>query len=208
LSRDLIRKSEFLELCLLPEAGSAGTPAPGGVRVRQLVERLERAEEDAARRAQEAAERAEREAKARFTREFGAALTALQAAARELESAREREKEVAVEEIVHLAVAVAGKIVDREVRRDDEYVVRLVKRCLRRIPFPAPLRIRLHPEDVAAVSAARDLLAADGSAHRFTFEGDRRVERGSCVVDTPDFVVDGRARVQLATARAALEGDS
>jgi flagellar assembly protein FliH len=178
------------------------------VRGRSLAERLERAEQEAARRADEAARRAAAEAEARYSGRFGAAMEALSRAAEELAAAREREKEVAVEEIVHLAVAVAGKIVDREIRRDDDYVVRLVRRCLRRIPFPAPLRVRLNPADLAAVTAARDALAPDESSLKLTFEEDRRVERGSCIVDTPDFVVDGRARVQLAAARSALESES
>ncbi len=207
MSRNVIKRSEFVELCLLPEPdGSRGSG--GGTRVRDLVARLGRAEEDARTRAAEAAEAGRREAKAELLREFGGALATLRAAAAALESARAREGERALEEIVHLAVAVAGKIVRREIRRDDQYVVRLVRRCLRRIPFPAPVHVRLHPADVAAVAAAKSALLADGASHQLAFEADARVERGSCIVETPDFVVDGRARVQLAAAREALEGDS
>ncbi len=207
MSRDVIKRSEFVDLCVLPEAGARSVPG-GGTRVRDLVARLDRAEEEARVRAAEAAEAGRREARAELEREFGRALATLQAAAAALESARAREGERALEEIVHLAVAVAGKIVRREIRRDDEYVVRLVRRCLRRIPFPAPVHVRLHPADVAVVTAAKNALLADGASHQLAFESDARVERGSCIVETPDFVVDGRARVQLAAAHEALEGES
>jgi flagellar biosynthesis/type III secretory pathway protein FliH len=204
LSRDLIKRSEFAPLAL--------ADAPAGVsartRLRDLVRSLERAEEDARRRAEEAAARARAEAREEMAREFRASLGALGAAAQALSAAREREKEVALDEIVHLAPAVASKIVRREIRRDDDHVTRLVRRCLRRIPFPAPVRVRLHPDDVARVAAARDALAPDAASLATTLEADRRVERGGCIVETPDFVVDGRARTQLAAAQAAMEGDS
>jgi flagellar biosynthesis/type III secretory pathway protein FliH len=206
----VIKRGEFVELCFVPDAAAPDRPAAhsAGVRVRELVERLARAEESARAEAARAAAGAREETRRDLLREFGAALEAVRAATAALEAAREREKEACVEEVVHLAVEVAGKILRREVRRDDEHVNRLVRRCLRRIPFPAPVRVRLHPDDVARVDAAREALGADGTAHRITFEGDRRVERGSCVVETPDFVVDGRARVQLAAARAALGDDA
>lgn len=211
MSRDLIKSLEFAPLCVAPASTSPGT-APHvssmGSRVRDLAERLHRAEEDAGLLAEAAAARARTEAREELMREVGAALTALHAAAKALGDAREREKEVAVDEIVHLASAVASKILRREVRRDDEHVVRLVRRCLRRIPFPAPVRVRLHPDDVDRVSAAREVLGESAAALSTTLEADRRVERGGCIVETPDFVVDGRARTQLAAAHAAMDRES
>ncbi|MFN8179527.1 MAG: FliH/SctL family protein [bacterium] len=211
MSRDVIKRAEFVPLDLTAARAEDAEPQRMGsarARLRGLFEALDRAESEASRRAAEAAERARAETRKDLARQVSEALVAVQAAAKALAEARAREKEVAVEEIVHLAVAVAGKIVRREVRRDDDYVVRLVRRCLRRIPMPAPVRVRLHPDDIAAVTAARDALALDDSGHQVALEADRRVERGGCVVETPDFVVDGRARTQLSAARAAMEDDA
>jgi flagellar assembly protein FliH len=209
LSRNVIKRHEFAHVCLLPEGGG-GLPslASEGTRVRDLVVLLERAEEDARRRVDEARAEGRRAARDEFVREFGEALATLRAAAAALEDARAREGERTLQEIVHLAVAVAGKIVRREVHRDDAYTVRLVRRCLRRIPFPAPVRVRLHVADLAAVTAARDSLLGEGAGHQLSFEEDARVERGGCVVETPDFVVDGRPKVQLGAAQEALAGDA
>lgn len=209
MSRDVIKRHEFADVSLLPEGGGAlPSLVSEGTRLRDLVARLDRAEEEARRRAEEAREEGRRAAHAGFVREFGAALAVLRKAAAALEDARAREGERTAGEIVHLAVAVAGKIVRREIRLDDAYTVRLVRRCLRRIPFPAPVRVRLHPADLAAVTAAKDSLLGEGAAHQLSFEEDGRVERGGCVVETPDFVVDGRPRMQLGAAQEALAGDA
>jgi flagellar assembly protein FliH len=204
LSRDVIKRSEFLPL----DDASPARLGSARARLRGLLDALDRAEADATHRAADAAQRAREAARGEMAVDLSRALAAVHTAAEELAAARAREKEVAVEEIVHLAVAVAGKIVRREIRRDEEYVVRLVRRCLRRIPMPAAVRVRLNPDDIASVTAARDALALDDSAHQVSFEADRRVERGGCVVETPDYVVDGRASTQLTAARAALEDEA
>ena len=211
MSRNVIKRHEFADVCLLPEGGvAAGLPPLGndGTRVRDLVARLDRAEEDARRRAAAAEEEGRRAARAELAREFDAALAAVRTAAKALDTARREEGERTVSDIVDLAVAVAAKVLRHEIRRDRDYVVQLVRRCLRRIPFPAPVRIRLNPGDAAAVLAAREALGAEEMAHQVTFEEDRRVERGGCIVETPDFVVDGCTRTQIAAAREAMEGDA
>jgi flagellar assembly protein FliH len=210
LSRDVIKRSEFVPLALGDRDAGNEAPARMGsaqTRLRNLFAALDHAEKDATRRAAEAAEQARHETRHELSQQLSQALAAVRSAAQELALARERETEVAADEVVHLAVAVAGKIVRREIRRDDDYVVRLVRRCLRHIPMPAKVLVRLNPEDVAAVAAAREAFALDESSHQVAFEADRRVERGGCVVETPDFVVDGRARVQLAAARSALRDE-
>jgi flagellar assembly protein FliH len=211
LSRDVIKRAEFAPLdgvAISDERGPSRHLGSAQARLRKLFDALDRAEADAARRVEEAAARARQDTRDELAAQLGDALTAVQAARAELVAAREREKDVAVEEIVAIAVAVAAKIVRREIRTDDELVLRLVRRCLRRIPLPSPVRVRLHPEDVQAVAAAREAFALDDAGHQVAFEADRRVERGGCIVETPDFVVDGRALTQLAAAREALEGDA
>ena len=210
MSRDVIKRSEFVELYVVPDDGNGGprTTTTAPPRIKDLVDRLERSEESARRRAQSAAEEAALQARTELVREFGAALEQVHAAANALSAAREREKEVCVDEIVRLATAIAGKIVRREIRTDPELLTALVRRCLRRIPFPAPVRVRLHPDDVARIQSARDALVDGDATAAIVFEEDRRVERGGCVVETPDFVVDGRPRVQLEAARDALRADA
>ena len=106
------------------------------------------------------------------------------------------------------SIASTSKIVRREIARDDDFATRLVRRCLRRIANRTEVRVRLSPEDLQRVEAARGTLLAEGAGHRVVLEGDRRVETGGCVVETPDFVVDGRPRTQLALAREAMEGEA
>jgi flagellar assembly protein FliH len=115
---------------------------------------------------------------------------------------------VAQEEIVELAVAVASKVLRREIARDDDFVVRLVRRCVLRIANRARVEVRVNPADLPRVREALAAPAPEGSpAHELVVIEDRRVERGGCVVQTPDFVVDGTVRTQLRAAAETLRGD-
>ncbi|MCA9753662.1 MAG: hypothetical protein KC591_15815, partial [Gemmatimonadetes bacterium] len=179
------------------------------LRLRELREALREAEAERNRAVAEAVKRTKAETERAFEQRLGAASRALETAGRKLAETAAVEMEIAVVEVLTLATAVAGKIVRREIRQDDEFAQRLVRRCLRRIASRAEVRVRLHPDDVAAIEQAGESLLSDvGIAHVLRFEADRRVERGGCVVETPDFVVDGRPRTQLGLAREAMEAEA
>lgn len=214
MSRDVIKREDFRELFSaagLPDAPRAASPRYSSARVRfhELVERLEQADERERRNVEQATTRAREEARAEARAEYDGAIAAFQAATEALQSAVHREVELASEELIDVATAIASKIVRREVRRDDDYVIRLVRRCLSKILRPTAVRIRVHPGDHERVAAAAASLAGETAVqHQLSFEPDPRVERGGCVVETPDFVVDARRETQLAAAATAVEGAS
>lgn len=210
MSRDVIKASNFS--ALFAEASEPTTAqrfSSSRVRFRELLERLEQAEARERRAVANAVERTRAEVEAEAQAKWGETTQALASVVRRIQELTEVEYEVAVEELVDLATAIAGKIVRREIAKDNEYVVKLVRRSLRRVGGAHDVTVRLNPADLDAVKAARtDLVGEAGAGQRVRFEADRRVEKGGCLVETPDFVVDGQARTQLDRAREALGGAS
>ena len=177
------------------------------VRFRELLDRLAEAEDRERRNVAKAEARVREETETRARADYGEAADTFRAMAAKLGEAIDSRTEIARGDIVDLAVAVASKIVRREVRRDEEFVVRMVRVCLRNIAGLSSVRLRVNPADHARVAERADELAAEAGLHSgLSVLADRRVDPGGCIVETPDFIVDGTIRTQLATARRVLKG--
>jgi flagellar biosynthesis/type III secretory pathway protein FliH len=111
-----------------------------------------------------------------------------------------------------VALAVAGKmaerIVGRAVELDAGVMAEIAGEALAACrPRAGAVRLRVHPEDLAAVGRRRAALLArlaEGAALEVI--ADEAVGRAGCVVDTPVGRVDARLETQLAALERALEG--
>lgn len=114
-------------------------------------------------------------------------------------------------EVVQLSLAIAAKVVEREVRVDPGVVLDVVRSALGEIREATVIRVRLNPADHDLVAAhwrdvgpnlfpAGDVLAAD-----------ERVARGGCVIEMGVGRVDAQTTSKLDrlsdTFRALLEGE-
>lgn len=123
-------------------------------------------------------------------------LQALQKAAERLERiegvfASERADAVRV-----LALAVARRILDDEIRAKPEHVQALVDRAIAMLPHEAPLEVRLHPEDLVVLREAGPL-APGGTRSHVDWVEDATLSRGDCRVESHARLVDGRLDVVL-----------
>ncbi len=91
-----------------------------------------------------------------------------------------------------LALAVSRHLIEREVQADPTIVDTLVRRALAMAPLTGTVTVRLHPGDLAAVQAAAPELPAAAGPRELKWVPDPSLHRGSCVVETPTAVVDGR----------------
>jgi len=106
------------------------------------------------------------------------------------------------------ALAVAGRIVKREVLLDDEVVIRQVREALRRIVGVETVRVRVHPDDEALIRSHRTALLALSDATRdVVIEPDATIERGGCVLESASGNVDARIATQLRQVEHALRVD-
>lgn len=103
------------------------------------------------------------------------------------------------------ALAVAERIVKREIQLDDEIVVRQVREALRRIVGVESIRVRVHPDDEVLVRSHRAaLLALTDTTRDVVIEPDNTIERGGCILESASGNVDARIATQLRQVEHAL----
>lgn len=105
-------------------------------------------------------------------------------------------------QVVRLALEIARRILHREVSMDRHLAEAMVRVALDRLGATGPITIRLHPDDVAAVSDR--VRTGDGS---LTLVADANVSRGGCLVEADAGFVDGGLDAQFAEIAHALFED-
>ena len=128
---------------------------------------------------------------------------ACEEAARAVRSAEAARLATIEDDLVALALATARHIVGKAVELDPEIIADVVRRALAHFPGEQPQEIRVNPEDLSALTTAT---AADGRpiaigpGRDVRWVADPQIERGGCIVQGKDRIVDGR--VDLALERA------
>jgi flagellar assembly protein FliH len=138
-----------------------------------------------------AAGRAEGEAKAKQA--LQPVLQKLAAAIHESAELRSRLREQAELDLVRLAIAIARRIVGREVNTDPEAIAGVVKASLEKLRVQEIVRVRLNPEHKAAVS---EYLARAGASN-IEVLGDRACEPGAVIFETTRGNLDASVETQL-----------
>ena len=126
------------------------------------------------------------------------AAAALAEAARLLASERERMLADGERRAVELALAIAAKVVGATIAAKPETVLEVVAGALRRTTERDRLVVEVSPQDLDLVRGAIDGLAGQlGGIGRLEVVAERRVERGGCVVRTPEGEIDASLDLQL-----------
>lgn len=111
-------------------------------------------------------------------------------------------------DIVRLAIAIAERVVKREIRLDDEFVVRQIQEAMKRVIGVERVRIRMNPQDEEIVRRRRsELLTSADAVRELTIEADETIPRGSCVLESDGGNVDASVQTQLERIEAALLKD-
>jgi flagellar assembly protein FliH len=109
------------------------------------------------------------------------------------------------DEIVALVRAVCRQLVRREMRLDATHIVGVVRESLGALPMAAhDIAVRLHPDDAAVV---RECLPADAGNRSWRIEPDAALERGGCIITTPESQIDGRLDTRLGRVIATMFED-
>jgi flagellar assembly protein FliH len=113
---------------------------------------------------------------------------------KDLATVRKRHLMEAEEDAVRLALAVAHRILHRELSVDPESLLGVVKAVFERVDGRDVHRVRLHPDDVPILQRH---LAAVGMPPRVELVPDTGLERGSVIVDTNRGSLDASVSSQL-----------
>lgn len=108
-------------------------------------------------------------------------------------------------QMVQLALAVARRVVHREISLDRDLLVAMARVALDRLGESAQVTVRLSPEDFEATAAAR---AAQWTGTNVSVVADSRVSRGGCRIESDLGVMDAGADAQIQEIARALLGDA
>jgi flagellar assembly protein FliH len=187
---------------------AAGETLPGPVAGLRATSPREKApqevsrppEPDLAAMRQAAYREGEAAARTQAQAEVRTVLEQLARTARELAVLRPRLREQAEDDLIRLAVAIARRVVRRELSVDPATITGLVKAALEQLAAGETARLRVHPEHEVTL---RQFLAEAGRAS-ITVAADVALERGSAVFETARGNLDASAETQLAEIERGL----
>jgi flagellar assembly protein FliH len=113
----------------------------------------------------------------------------------EVSGMRQRFRHEAEEEVIALAVAVARRILHRELTVAPEALVGLLKAALEKIEAREVHRVHVRPEDVPLVQQHLDQM---GLPQRVELIADPALERGAIILDSSRGALDASVETQLA----------
>lgn len=109
-------------------------------------------------------------------------------------------------QIVELALAIAGKVLARELEENPMVILPIVKAALAKVCDQEQIVVRVSPEDFELViHAKRDLQIMVGRENALSIISDHTVNCGGCVIDTPYGTVDARLDTQFDAVKKALQ---
>jgi len=107
-------------------------------------------------------------------------------------------------QMVELALAVARRIVHREISLDRDLLVAMARVALDRLGESARVTVRFNPEDFEVIAAR----AANWAGSNVSVVADARVSRGGCRVESDLGVMDAGVDSQIQEIARALLGDA
>lgn len=107
------------------------------------------------------------------------------------------------EEVVRLAVAVAKKIVYREIHLDATIIQTLVRIALDRVSGKSAVTVRLSPVDYEYMLARHDELT-QMEGREIAFVPDNTITQGGCLIQTESGDIDARIEEEFAEVEGAF----
>lgn len=109
-------------------------------------------------------------------------------------------------QVVDLSLAIAEKVVERELRTDPAVVVDVVRAALEDARGMTTASVRVNPEDHPLVAPLWERLAPRPLPDRAQLVADERVERGGCLIETQMGVIDAQLSSKLSEIANGFEG--
>jgi len=123
----------------------------------------------------------------------------------ELTTLREQMIHQTERQMVQLALAIARRVVHREVSIDHDLLIAMARVALERVGESAQVTVRLSPEDFEATAAVR---SAQWAGSHVTVVADARVGRGGCRVESEFGTMDAGVDAQIHEIARALLGEA
>ncbi len=109
--------------------------------------------------------------------------------------------------VVTLALAIARRIVAREIAEDEGAVLAKSREAIKKIIGVEKIKIHINPSDEEYMREHRnDLSAYADSVKEIVIEADGKVERGGCIIESELGNIDARVSTQFELIEEALLG--
>lgn len=130
----------------------------------------------------------------------------LNLAINELLSAKEKLMEEAIPDIAILAVKAAEKIIKKEVELNDQIILKIVSEIIQSIGRDeTEITVKTHPDDTNIVRENLPEIYPYNEKTTITVMSENDIDRGSCVVQTRNGIVDAKFSTQLQILQKAIE---
>lgn len=134
-------------------------------------------------------------------------INALKRAVMDLEAKKETMVEQTEKEIAKIVIAVARKIVKKEINQDPDVVVRVAREALERVMDVQSITVRVNPLDWEKLKEVQPELLSLSSGQSLHIEKDKTIERGGTIVETGNGTIDARIEQQIEALSQALLGE-
>ena len=102
-------------------------------------------------------------------------------------------------DIVEVALAIARKIILREIEIDKDIVVRQVRQVLELLSAKELVTLKVHPQDLGTLEPLQEMLRAEFTdGDHLVLEAYEDVDPGGCLVEQAGLLFDARITQQLA----------
>jgi flagellar biosynthesis/type III secretory pathway protein FliH len=137
-------------------------------------------------------------------------LDSLRQALLQLQTLRQETYQRIEKEVVELALAIARKVICREIAVDKAVVVCVAREALAKVEGPGKITLKLNPSDLQFINETKYQLSdMIGNIDNITLEPEGSIQSGGCVVETDLGQIDARIEHQLQAVeesfRTALE---
>jgi type III secretion protein L len=108
-------------------------------------------------------------------------------------------------DLVKLSVAVAAKVIGREVQSDPSLIMRTVREALKSVRREKSLMIQVNPDEEPVVREQADSLRTLLPGLRdLAIVGNAAIAAGGCIVESEVGIIDAQIQTQLASLEKAL----
>jgi flagellar assembly protein FliH len=108
-------------------------------------------------------------------------------------------------EVVELTLAIAQKVICREIATDKETVVCVAKEALAKVDDPGKVKIKMNPSDLKFINETKYQLAnLIPGLNNVTFEAEENIQSGGCIIETDLGEIDARIEKQLQAVKESF----
>lgn len=125
-------------------------------------------------------------------------LNSLQEVLLQLENIRQETYQSIEKEVVELALAIARKVICREVEISREVVVCVAREALAKVENPGKIKIKMSPSDLQFINQTKyQLSSLFENMDNVIVEAEDSIQSGGCVIETDLGEIDARIEKQL-----------